>query len=350
MKSFASLIAIVLVVFSGTAHSQLVIVRATYGAGNVQKDVTAIVAAQLQGGRVQMEVGNHTMGGDPIFGESKRLAVQYRTAAGDYVVTVQEGDMLELPSTNALPLPGAPVAASQSPPVTGGAPTPQPAPRRVAPEGEFFLTQRVTVTTSDGIVGLPPGTSVRLLGETGTQAKVVHGSHEFEVEKSQLTKDVDVAASGAQGDWLAQREIAQRNAEQARNLKAGQLMEKMRANGLQSDVFVKQITAGGVLGYGTAYGKGKITETITVPGTALDREPRTRQVTREALQSAPLGDIFVHGLGAGMIDGQTWKGKLWPAGTYTYTTVLGASRTIRAYVTTPEEMIARLKGAEDDPK
>ena len=51
---------------------------------------------------------------------------------------------------------------------------------------------------------------------------------------------------------------------------------------------------------------------------------------QERWQSFP-GVIFIRGLGNGLADNSDWEGMLEPDGTYSYTTVLGAVKTIHAF-------------------
>jgi hypothetical protein len=46
--------------------------------------------------------------------------------------------------------------------------------------------------------------------------------------------------------------------------------------------------------------------------------------------------LFVAGAGDENVDGDPWSGKIWAAGRYTYTTVMGAPRTIPRFATSPE--------------
>lgn len=78
-----------------------------------------------------------------------------------------------------------------------------PAPR-LAPEGVFFLTQRVSVTTSDGVIGVAPGTKVERLSEKKGILKVSSRGNLFEVRRDQLTNDIGVAERMGAQDASAQ--------------------------------------------------------------------------------------------------------------------------------------------------
>jgi hypothetical protein len=72
------------------------------------------------------------------------------------------------------------------------APVPPPAPR-LAPEGVFYATQRIEVTTESGVVGLKVGAQVKLVRRTDTAMVVTDGRQEFTVPPHVLTNDLDVA-------------------------------------------------------------------------------------------------------------------------------------------------------------
>ena len=84
-------------------------------------------------------------------------------------------------------------------------PTP---PKRLAPEGTYFLLQRSSLTTDSGVIGFAPGTKVTLVGRNGSAITVTDGQYQLDVEASQLTNDLDVATTVAQSDFTAQNKIA----------------------------------------------------------------------------------------------------------------------------------------------
>ena len=99
-------------VLSATAAfaGQLTIIQADYTGGDVHRDMTSLLAAKVQGGQLALRVGNSTFGGvDPCFGKVKTLTVIYRNERGDFTVTAREGESLQLPSSQAIPI--APAAA-----------------------------------------------------------------------------------------------------------------------------------------------------------------------------------------------------------------------------------------------
>jgi hypothetical protein len=86
---------------------------------------------------------------------------------------------------------------------------------RLAPEGTFFLLQRASLPIDSGVIGFAPGTKITLVEETNSVSTVTDGEYQFKVPSSQLTNDLDVAASVAKADYAAQAQIAELTAKWA---------------------------------------------------------------------------------------------------------------------------------------
>ena len=84
--------------------------------------------------------------------------------------------------------------------------TPQ---RRLAPEGTYFLLERASLRIDSGVIGFAPGTKVTLLEQGDSTSKVTDGQYQFEVPSSQLSNDLDIAASVAQSDYAEQARITE---------------------------------------------------------------------------------------------------------------------------------------------
>ncbi len=78
-------------------NSSLRINRAVYGSGSRSFDVTSRLNSQIQGGQLNLEVNNQTMGRDPAPNQPKTLTVQYTLNGRSNQVVVNEGDTLRLP-------------------------------------------------------------------------------------------------------------------------------------------------------------------------------------------------------------------------------------------------------------
>ena len=73
-------------------------------------------------------------------------------------------------------------------------PTPTPVVHHYAPEGVFYLTEDATVRLKAGLKGVVAGTPVKLVKDGGDTLQVTDGQDQFEVKKTQVTNDLDIAA------------------------------------------------------------------------------------------------------------------------------------------------------------
>jgi hypothetical protein len=80
--------------------------------------------------------------------------------------------------------------------------------KRLAPEGTFFLLKRASLTIDSGVIGFAPGTKVTLVEQADSVSTVTDGEYQFKVPSSQLTNDMDLAASIAKADQTTQAQIA----------------------------------------------------------------------------------------------------------------------------------------------
>ena len=87
--------------------------------------------------------------------------------------------------------------------------------QRLAPEGTFFLLQRASLPIDSGVIGFAPGTKVTLVEQADSVSTVTDGAYQFKVLSSQLTNDLDLAASVATADYTAQAQIAESVAKSA---------------------------------------------------------------------------------------------------------------------------------------
>jgi hypothetical protein len=186
MKNVIGLIAVTIGILPVglKAEQPFLIVRAMYGAGEVQRDVTAAVRQQVKNGKIQFDVQSTPLGGDPIFGKVKTLTVQYQDANGIFSVSASEGERLVIPNEEAIPVNSG---------VESIAPAGAANPERIAPDGTYFLLERVSVKSESGISSLSPGTRVEKIGETALAVRVKSGEYEFEVAPEKLTNSLDTA-------------------------------------------------------------------------------------------------------------------------------------------------------------
>lgn len=81
--------------------------------------------------------------------------------------------------------------------------------RRLAPEGTFFLLQRISLKVDSGVIGFAPGTKVTLIDQRDSISTVSDGHYQLTVPSSQLTNDLDIAENAAKADYATQAQIAQ---------------------------------------------------------------------------------------------------------------------------------------------
>jgi hypothetical protein len=102
------------------------------------------------------------------------------------------------PSRKPIPQPpGQPIVARPTPPK-----------KHLAPEGVYFLVARVYIPSASGGTGLSPGTQVTLVSSNGSISTVTDGDHNFQIDSSQLTNDLDIAARVSKTDAVTQNKIA----------------------------------------------------------------------------------------------------------------------------------------------
>ena len=75
----------------------LLILKATYGAEQVQRDVKDIVKSKIQSGHLSFRADSGELGGDPIFGKSKTFYIKYSTGGRVVERSYGEGGSVSLP-------------------------------------------------------------------------------------------------------------------------------------------------------------------------------------------------------------------------------------------------------------
>jgi len=83
----------------------LEIIEATYGANGSTVNVASTLSSLIANQALSMNVSNANLGGDPAPGSVKTLSAKYSTPSGLYLITVQEGSNLVIPSSSAQRLP-----------------------------------------------------------------------------------------------------------------------------------------------------------------------------------------------------------------------------------------------------
>jgi hypothetical protein len=107
--------------------------------------------------------------------------------------------------TEPSPEPAEPAATTPQPKPVVAVATPTPTPKRLAPAGTFFLLVKKSVMTGDGVLGFKPGTTIK---QEADGSYTVEG-HKLEIRASEITNDLDIAASYASADAQRQAVIRQ---------------------------------------------------------------------------------------------------------------------------------------------
>ncbi len=65
---------------------------------------------------------------------------------------------------------------------------------RVAPPGFFYMLERVSKKTDNGVIAVIPGEQVRLMQrKSNGRLRITTGRHDFDIKESQVTQDFDLA-------------------------------------------------------------------------------------------------------------------------------------------------------------
>jgi hypothetical protein len=80
-----------------SASRGLVVLKATYGAGQTQRDVKELVKAKVQNGRLDFRAHSGELGGDPIFGQVKTFYIKYSSNGRVTEKSYREGEHVSLP-------------------------------------------------------------------------------------------------------------------------------------------------------------------------------------------------------------------------------------------------------------
>lgn len=82
---------------AGDSEKELLILSAVYGAEGITNDVTEPLRKKIRNGRLELQVTNYEMGGDPRPSVRKTLTITYIYSGNTSTRVVSEGDVLRLP-------------------------------------------------------------------------------------------------------------------------------------------------------------------------------------------------------------------------------------------------------------
>ncbi|MGA3170952.1 MAG: hypothetical protein ABSE62_08035 [Chthoniobacteraceae bacterium] len=182
---------------------QIYVVQASYGSGIDTLDVTEKVNQIFHTGKNIVPVSSDLAAVDPAPGQPKTLVVQFSGADGPFQLSAADGDSINIPA-------GTTVIRNP----------------HLAPEGIYFLTKQVGVTTDSGITGLEPGTEVKVLKDGGATLHVTDGREEFDVGSDSITNNLDTARDACAQNAAALAAVAQWNSVREKEAEATEATSK----------------------------------------------------------------------------------------------------------------------------
>jgi hypothetical protein len=138
------------------------------------------------------------------------------------------------------PTPSPTPTATQTPEPTP-IPTPTPITKHLAPEGIYFLVERVSITTDEGIHGVNLGAKVRLVKKVADKFIVNDGVFDFALSQDQITNDLDEARQLANYDAATQAKIAEEIASATKEYQKQQLEAGVKAGSEMRAIEQKRI-------------------------------------------------------------------------------------------------------------
>ncbi len=78
-------------------ENELLILSGIYGAKGITNDVTDLLRSKIEDGRLELQVTNYEMGGDPRPKARKTLTITYISSGRTSTRVVSERDILSLP-------------------------------------------------------------------------------------------------------------------------------------------------------------------------------------------------------------------------------------------------------------
>src|SRR3954454_15622231 len=79
--------------------------------------------------------------------------------------------------------------------------------RRLTPAGTFYLVQGMSIPTSFGVTGLPPGTMVQMIQDKGATMLVSFGQTHLIIPTGILTNDMDLGELAGKEDAESQHAL-----------------------------------------------------------------------------------------------------------------------------------------------
>lgn len=151
------------------------------------------------------------------------------------------------------------------------------------------------------------------------------------------TKDAEYKKIEEENSKANAKNLSDRLREQERQKIIRKMLAEIDTQSKFVKVEIRQVVEDGVLG--DAYCEEEYTEKVTTrsegllgPGLA-----KTHYVTKT--KTTLVGEnLYISGI-TNAADGESWSGKIWPAGTYSYINLQNARRTVRRWSTSRDEAI-----------
>lgn len=205
--------------------------------------------------------------------------------------------------------------------------------------GKIYTNIKVSRVEADGItITHAAGITKLFFWELPSE---IQQKYNYDPEKA---REYNKQAQARQAALAAkQREAAIRMQKQAEYEAAHkELMEKIKQSATELVGRVQQITEDGALITDAKVPYRYQVEVVTPGYTPMSSNRRFTTKTKYVSAAADYEPVFVLGAGSGFTDGAKWTATVFPAGTYRYTTVMGAGKTIKCYALTAGEALENM--------
>src|SRR3954451_6942872 len=115
--------------------------------------------------------------------------------------------------------------------------------RRLTPAGTFYLVQGVSIPTSFGVTGLPPGTIVQMIQDKGATMLVSYGQTQLIVPTAVLTNDMDLGELAGQQDAESQHALMKHLEEERAEYVAAREKQNALFDQQQSNAYTRRVAA-----------------------------------------------------------------------------------------------------------
>ncbi len=203
----------------------------------------------------------------------------------------------------------------------------------VTTSGTEYLNCRITRVEPDGIsIMHSRGIAKIPFAELPEQFRDQYGYNPEQAAQYSRAAAQHRAAAAAERDEAARRARQRADHEASRR----ESLDTIKKTGIEIVGRIQQITDDGAL-ISDAKTPQQYQQEVTTPGfRPMDGNRQFVTRTRYLPVSEEYEPIFVISAGRGRTDGSAWKATVYPAGTYQYTSVMGAGKTIRCFALTPE--------------